>query len=129
MMAKSQRRCHVHSGNVLRLRDFRLYHHVEHIEVGRRAAGGYRNLELLDPQYIAFTFAMGEALDIDGERLPLAGSSDRQALVVIVPLAVQQTAGVGRRRTRAGNRLRGDFEKDRGTSAVERFRSRFPGEV
>src|SRR5215469_4991898 len=111
------------------LYDLRLYHQVEHIEVGRCAARGCRLLELLDPQYIAYAFAMGEALDIDGQRLPFAGSSDLQALVVIAPFAVLHTAGVGRRRIRAGNRSGGDFEKDRGSGPVDRFRSRFAGEV
>src|SRR5262249_53883983 len=112
------------------LYDLRLYHQVEHIEAGRCAASGCRAaLELLDAQYIAYAFAMGEALDIDSQRLPFAGSSDLQAFVVIVPLAILQTAGVGRRRIRAGNRLGGDFEKDRGTGPVERFRSRFAGEL
>lgn len=113
----------------LRLYHFRLYHQVEHIEGGSCAASGCRSLELLDPQYIAFAFAMSEALDIDDQRLPFAGSSDHQALVVIVPLALLQTPGVGRRRIRAGHRLGGDFEKDRGTRPEERFRSRFAGEV
>ena len=81
----------------LRLYGFRLYHEVEHVEGGRCAACGCRALELLDPQYIAYAFAMGEALDIDVPRFPFGGSSDHQALVVIVPLAVLQ-AGVGRRR-------------------------------
>src|SRR5215469_1350150 len=114
---------------LLLLYDFRFYHQVEHIEVRSCAASGCGPLELLDPQYVAYAFAMGEALDIDGQRLPFAGSSDRQALLVIVPLAVLQTAGVGRRRIRAGNRFGGDFEKERGTGSVERFRSGFAGEV
>lgn len=67
--------------------------------------------------------------DIDGQRLPFAGSSNRKALVVIVPFAVLQTASVGRRRIRAGNRLRGDFEKDRGTDPVQRFRGRIAFEI
>src|SRR5215470_11229546 len=111
------------------LYDFRLYNQVEHIEFGRCAASGCGTLELLHPQYIAFAFAMGEALDIDGQRLPFAGGSDHQTLLVIVPLAVLQAAGAGRRRIRTGNRLGGDFEKDRGTGSVERFWSRLAGEV
>src|SRR5215475_13673046 len=113
----------------MRLYDFRLEHQVEHIEVGRCPASGCRAMESFDPQHIAYAFAMSETLDIDGQSLPFAGSSDHQAFVVIVPLAVLQTADVGRRRIQAGNRLGGDFEKDRGAGPVERFESRFAGKV
>ena len=47
----------------MRLYELRLYHQVEHVEVGRCAASKRRALELLDPQYIAYAFAMGEALE------------------------------------------------------------------
>ena len=56
----------------LRLYGFRLYHQVEDIDVGRCAVSGCGALELLDPQYIAYAFAMCEGLDIDGQRFPFA---------------------------------------------------------